>query len=581
MRLSPVRLLSLLLAVGLAAGCSLNESPPVATAAPGAASGGVLTVAIGRPGSIDPTNVYEPNGQLVVQTMCESLLQQDPSTGHLRGALAETFTTTETGSRFIIRLRDGLRFSNGEAMTSDDVAATLTRLASRDFASARQDLVALVGGFEFVSGAVESKNDDDRARLEGVRVIDSRSLEIRLRGRMGDYIRILAEAVTSPLPRKLIQDAPESLERNPVCVGPYRLAAPWDGQASQIKLVRNQHYDRGNPAYTDGGRGYADEVVFKIFPTPAARLAAWQARKVDVAPLLGQQAARLPATASLQVGPGPSVQFVGVPTTGRFSDPRTRAALSLALDRQAISASVFGGLASPATGYLSPALGDKVFQPNACDLRKPTQGAGRGLAFPVTGVNLTPSRADLVASRRLLAQARVELRGQTLSFRYNNEGRNPALARTIAATWQKAFGLKVRLVPMPWRDYLAMATGTTGFDGAFLESWTPDYPGPEQYIGPLFTAAGVGEDNWSRWNNPAFDTELARIVRAQEEPEDLAVSYRSSERFLCSNVPLIPLVFGKTAALVNTARWGTASNAWLHHSTGTIMLREIYRKDQA
>lgn len=578
-------------ALTLLSGCSLGDEPPAALAAPGAKSGGVLTVAIGRPGSIDPTNAYEPNGRLVVSTMCDTLLQQDPSTGELRGALAETFQTAETGSRFIVRLRDDLRFSNGTKVTADDVKVTLSRLASRDFASFRQDLMVLVGGFQTVSGAVETDNAEWRERLGGIRIIDARSLEIALWGttsgsttrlRMADYLRVLTDAATSPVPRALVEGDPESLEKDPVCVGPYRLAAPWDGVAKQIRLVRNPHYRGHNPTLTGGGRGYADEIVFRVYDTPAARLAAWRKGEVQVAPLELSQAQQLRTTSpdAVQVGTGPSVQFVGTPTTGRYADPRVRAALSLALDRTALSSSAFAGLAEPATGFLSPALGEGLFQKDACDLTEATLPEWAERKTAATGIAVTPAAANPAGARALLSKAGLSLAGQPLDLRYNDEGRNPALARAVADMWRTHLGLRVRLVPMPWKDYLAMATSPAGFDSAFLESWAPNYPGPDQYVAPLFTGGGVGKDNWNHWNDPSYDTGLARYTRAVEEPEDLAVSYRGVERFLCSQVPLIPVLFGKHATAVDTTTLATAREGWLHHSTGTVLLREVYRKAQ-
>src|SRR5690242_15274211 len=109
----------------LAGGCSLNDKEEAVQPAVAVHSGGTPRVAIGRPGSIDPNNAYEPNGELVVRTLCDQLLQQDPRTGELRGDLVDSFQTTDGGSKFVVRLRKDLRFSNGRNLTADDIAASL------------------------------------------------------------------------------------------------------------------------------------------------------------------------------------------------------------------------------------------------------------------------------------------------------------------------------------------------------------------------------------------------------------------------------------------------------------------------
>ena len=87
----------------LVMGACTAATPRSARPAPAnARRGGVLRVAITRPGSIEPGNAYEPSGALVVRTMCDTLISIDPETGALRPALAESWIVSDQGARFTV-----------------------------------------------------------------------------------------------------------------------------------------------------------------------------------------------------------------------------------------------------------------------------------------------------------------------------------------------------------------------------------------------------------------------------------------------------------------------------------------------
>jgi ABC-type transport system substrate-binding protein len=111
--------------------CSLTAGKVgTAPAAPsGAHRGGVLRVGITAPGGIDPLNAYEPAGKLISSAMCDTVLALDPVTGQVREALAKGWVNAD-GHNLTLKLRHGVKFSNGTELTARDVNASLQHLVA-------------------------------------------------------------------------------------------------------------------------------------------------------------------------------------------------------------------------------------------------------------------------------------------------------------------------------------------------------------------------------------------------------------------------------------------------------------------
>jgi ABC-type oligopeptide transport system substrate-binding subunit len=559
--MGPTRLgrgLAVVLLATLVGGCTATAHLDLPAAAPSTRKGGVLKVALGKPSSIDPQNAFEPAGQTVVAAMCDPLIAVDPTTGELKSSILESWSVTKRGSQLNLRIRKGAHFSNGATVTADDVRFSLTRIASAEYASFVSGLMRPVKGFPFVHGDQKTEDDVKLRNLEGVHVLESRSLEIELTSPNADWIRVLTHPASSPVPRKLAQHNVDAFAANPVCVGPYRLLRPWRGQDT-LTLVRNQHYDAKNGAYTAGGLGYPDRIEVHIKPSLAAQADAYATGEVDVAEIPPDRlaAARQSSSSAVVEVPAPGIDYIGFPD-GRIQlgHPLVRRALSAALDRQRLVNEVFAGARQPATGYLPPALGRTEVRAQGCPELKPT--------------------ADVNEARRLLTEAKVDLTGSHVKMHFNDELGNRQLVEAVARQWHDALGLDFDLVPSSWEAFATAGTGPDGFDGGFRFSWTPSYLSADQYLAPLFGSEGVGQDNYSRWADPAFDRILERNARAGAEDVDRRVEYRRLEDIACRAMPLIPIDFDQDQYLVRPEAVGTATKSFVSSGLGGLTWRELY-----
>lgn len=540
---------ALLLAV-LLTGCTSSTGEAIRPAAEGATRGGILRVGITAPGSVDPGNVYEPMGDLVVRTMCDPLIAADPLTGELKPSLVESWVVSDSGQRLVIRLRKGLRFSDGSRLTSDDVAYSLSRIASADYASAAAARLDGIDGYAEVHGDVETDDDAARRQLHGVRALDEQSIEITLNTRRADFLRVLTSPLTSPVPRVAASQGGAAFARRPICSGPYSLAAPYRSGDRVVRLQRVRDYRPADTSLTDGGRGYADTIELRVFPDARAAAAAARTGQVDVAAAASTDQARV------QSAPGPSVEYLGFPTSVPpvFDKVVVRRALALALDRQALVDQVFPGTRVPATGFLPPtAL--PVFVADACkDL---------------------PVRGDVAKAKALLSSVDVDLSSVRAPLYVNPDGRNAAMVRAVAAQWKATLGFTAVPTTLGFDAFVARGTSAKGFDGPFRFSWSTPYADPDGLLYPVFSTERVGRDNFARYSSPAFDRGLVRLAREAEAEQDRELEYRQVEQVLCADVPMVPLTFSLSRYLV-ADRIGTATKTYVDRTTGQPLLRELY-----
>lgn len=529
----------------LLAGCTTDDGPVLRTADPEARVGGTLRVATTAPGSVDPGNVYEPVGDLVVRTMCTPLLASDPETSEVLPSIVSSWTVADSGMSLTLRIRDDVVFSDGTPLTAQDVAFSLSRVASAEFASTSADRLAVLDGYREVHGEVPTDSDVDRRRLRGVKATDDENVQITLVEPLGDFLRVLTSPLTAPVSQAAAERDPKAFARQPVCVGPYVLEEPFEPGDDALRLVRSSAYTPVDASLTAGGPGYADAIELRFHDDAAAAAAAVVGGEADLAP------ARREDTAGVVSGPGPMVEYLGLPTALEgFDDLRVRRALALTIDREALVRRVFPGTRTAADGFL-PATAELDDDCGAL-----------------------PGSGDVPAARALLAEAGVDLAAARVPLYVNDDFRNAELA-TELATQLQAVGLTVVPTPLSFQEFLAKGTGTTGFDGLFRFSWSVPYSDVDGYLHPLFSSDRIGRDNLSRFADPDVDRALDRFAREAEDEEDRSLGYRRVTELLCEQMPMVPLTTTLSRWVVSE-RVGSAAGEVIDGSTGQPLLRELF-----
>ena len=502
-----------------------------------AAIGAVVALAVGGPpavkgadddrtlriGTTQEFDSINPNLALIPSSAEASALDYDvlvgvaPDGTYVPTGFAESWT--RDGATWTFRLRDGMRWSDGEIADANDVVFTYRYLlASRDpryigpWAPGGNDLP--------LSGATHADGRPDHplslygdvlgrvAGLRSVELVDAHSVAMTTASPttllLGALVPILPEHIWSTVP---FAAAATDFQRAPPVVGsgPFQVV-DWQ-LGSSARFMRNPFYW--------GTRPYVDEVDFRFYGDVASLAAALERGDIDYARgIAAPDVDRLAATSDIEVVQGAGSGFThlafntyaqlidgGGASTAAVRDPRFRAALDHAIDRDAVIDAAVDGHATPATTLIPPA--DRPFHiepshPRTYDVSE----ADRRL----TAAGYVDSNEDGI---------REDFDGRPIDLRLfypTSDPRYVATALAVADDWERVgVGVTPRgLEPDTLEEqlYTPQAGGTAEYD-VVLWSWSGS-PDPD-FLLSLLTTSQIGKSSDSSYSNAEYD----RLFEAQ------------------------------------------------------------------
>lgn len=272
----------------------------------------------------DPHVMSDDRSRLSIQfSMYESLVSRD-LIGNYCPTLAESWTLETDARTWTFRLRDGVRYHNGNSLESGDVVATLERVCDPS-----------MGGELGTSGVFASYLGS-----AVLKAIDRQTVKITTAEPMADLLDLLVDLPI--VPRSALGGLPETA----IGSGPYRLA-----EASEDLVVMEAYAD-----YWDG-RPTIDELHWRAEPDAGKRVAILLANDADIVSDLppyscsaiqdSEQAEVVSAQSSVC-----AIFFCNL-RSGVCVDKRIRQALNYALDVQELIDTIMDGAALPLNGPLT------------------------------------------------------------------------------------------------------------------------------------------------------------------------------------------------------------------------------------
>ncbi|MEV5042295.1 ABC transporter substrate-binding protein [Microbacterium sp. LMI1x-1-1.1] len=474
-------------------------------------SGGTTTEVITTNGSepqnpLIPTNTNETGGGKVVDSIFAGLISYKAD-GSVENDAAESITT-DSPTQLTVKIRDGLKFTNGEAVTADSFIKAWNYGA---LASNKQNSSYF---FEDIEGFSYEKDSE----LTGLKKVDDLTFTITLNKPASDFAQRLGYSAYAPLPSVAFDDM-KAFGENPIGNGPYKLAKDGAWQHNvRIDLVVNEDYD-GPRKPKNGGL----DIVFYANPDGAyTDLLGGNLDVLDSIPDSALENYKTDLDGRSVNQPAAIFQSLTIPEwlDGFQTDEEgklRRAAISHSINRDQITDVIFKGTRTPAKDFTSPVID--------------------GWSDSVPGNDVLDYDPELAKELWDQANAIKPYSGKEFTISYNADGPHQAWVDAVSNSVSKVLGIKAVGKPFPdFATYLD-ARDNEKVD-AFRSGWQADYPGLYNFLGPLY-ATGAGSND-GKYSDKKFDDLLAKGISETDEAARNS-TLLEAQSVLFEDLPAIPL----------------------------------------
>jgi peptide/nickel transport system substrate-binding protein len=442
--------------------------------------------------------------------------------------IAESWETSEDGLTWTFHIREGMKWSDGEDITADDVAYTYQRTLDDPIGNWKSYL----------------------AQIDEINVVDDYTLEITTKEEtpslLSAYVYILPEHIFSEIDKqglKTFENYP-----NPVTSGPFHVVEWRKGQF--FRMEANEDYWGGTPKI--------DEVVYRVFNNEDALVQALKSGDIDFADTLGADfydslegeegiglnEAAIPSFEEIGFNSGASETQPDSDGHPALEDPDVRVAISKAIDRQTLVDRVLKGHGVVGSTIVPPAISFYHYEPTEEELQT----------------------FDLDAANALLDEGGYEdtdddgVRempggGQPLEFRYFARSEENATVTTgeFVSEWLAEIGIATDVKSLT--DTKLTDVIYEGKYDMFHWGWYPD-PDPDFILSVMSCGQRPPDGVWS--DSFYCDEEYDRMYEEQKTLIDIderAEVVKEMQRIVYDEAPYAVLYYDQTLQAYRDDRW--------------------------
>ena len=457
-----------------------------------------------------------------------------------------TLNVDAKNKKATIKIKDGIKWSDGVPLTADDIVYAYEVLGNKDYTGIRytEEFQKVIGMNDYHNGKAKT--------ISGVKKIDDKTVEISF-SEMGQSIFTGGNGLmASALPKHYLKDVPikdlvssDKIRTKPVTLGPYNLVKVSRGES--MELAANPYYYKGVPKIK--------KAILQVVNTQSI-VAALKAGKYDYVmempdslynnykdfrnlEVLGQQDLYY-SYVGFKLGHFDKAKGENVSDpNAKMADLNLRQAMIYAIDVDQIAQAFYFGLRQRATSSIPPVF--KKYFPK----------------------DLTGFPYNLTKAKQLLDESgykdvnndgfREDKNGKPLqikmAFMAGGDVAEP-LAQFYLQSWKK-IGLNVSLTSgrlLAFQNFYEKVQGDTKDIDVFFGAW-----GVGTDVNPTSSAGRSSQLNYTRFTSPENDKFIAEILgeKSLTIPNYKAQMYKEWQKYYINQASEVPLMYKYKLTPVN------------------------------
>lgn len=495
----------------------------------------VLNVGVGADlPTLDPQKMEDNVSARVGHDLYEPLMTEDAD-GNIIPGIAQKYTVSTSGLTYDFELRPNAKFSNGAAITADDVVFTFQRLVNPKVAST----------YAYVAGDIKNAKAVNEGKLPlqelGVKATAPNHVQITLDRPIPYFLKIIVMANFGVVQKENIEKFGDTFAQpgNLVSSGAYQLTY-WK--------VGDKATSKKNPHYWNAKNVHIQEVNYFPLSDVNSEFQMYQSGQIDVTyDISSDRFKKLKESmpADIHANPYLSIYYLDLnnavlPFKGNL---KLRKALSLALDRKVLTKYVTGRGEAPAYDIVPVGTADYIQQNYDW--------------------NNEPYPTMLAQAQKLYEESGFSAdKPLEVTISYNTNVLHKKVMIAVAAMWTKAFakqGLKVNLLNQEWKVFLK--TRQQGDYQIARDGWIADYNDVSSFA-DLFKTGNP--QNNSHYSNPKYDEQMA-LAASEMNPKNRQEIVQNAVKMMLDDYPVIPLYAYVTTHLVKGNVGGFSDKNPLDH----------------
>ena len=433
--------------------------------------------------------IVNGNGDIFANNLIfQGLVRTDPKgSTKIEGAVADKWEVADDGMSYTFHIRPGIKFSNGQPVTAEDVKFSLDRFGDPKI---NVTLAAVAVGYK------------------GTTIVDDETVRVDLTQPVPAFLYNISIWPGFIVPKDLVEKDEEAFFKDPIGTGPYMVK----------ELKRGSHLTfEPNPNYWEEGKPYLDSLRWDFATDSNSRILALkdgQAQIADGIPF--SQVNSLKNSGEFVVQTAQVPYFVGLWFNHKrepLADLNVRQAMQYALNRQEINKSIFHGVGT---------IPNSVLQQ---------------LKYDAPPSEVKPYPFDLEKAKQLMSESKFA-DGFSISLKY------PAgydyykqLGLYLQNAWDQ-IGIKVKLVEAD-QSTLVDSFYKGDYDMAFpYAQFTSDLPVPDEYAQFVAEPRSGLNGFFSFWKDPEI-TKMVREFVSNPDEEERAQQWPEIQKALNEQTPWI------------------------------------------